>query len=45
MLRFLLRIPFASIASPYEYHTSDDICLVEPYFIYIVTLWNVKCGM
>jgi len=29
MLRFLLRIPFASIASPYEYHTSDDICLVN----------------
>jgi len=35
MLRFLLRIPFASIASPYEYHTCDAICLVEPYFIYI----------
>jgi len=30
------------MASPYGYQTRSVICLVEPYLISKVTLWNVR---
>jgi len=31
------------MASLYGYRTRSVMCLVEPYLISKVTLWNVKC--